>query len=94
MKKEQIISPKISKFLTEVHLKKEDSYQDMVDLFIENQEIDFKIEGIEFNGCKFINVDFSKYPFENVSIIDCIFEKCNLSGCSRVLQLPLKIMFI
>lgn len=76
----KIVSPKISKYLEEVKLDSAMINNDLVDIKITDQDIDFKIENIEFNGCYFINVDFSKYPLKNISLIDCIFEKCNLSG--------------
>jgi len=74
----KLIKPKISKYLTETKLNRVDN--DLVDLIINDQEINFEIRDIEINGCNFINVDFSKYPLKNINLIDCIFEKCNLSN--------------
>lgn len=78
----KIVKPKLSKYIEELVLYEESTYNDLVDIFVTDQEIDFKIEGIEFNGCKFVNVDFSKFPLKRVDLIDCIFERCNLSGSS------------
>lgn len=80
----KLINPKISNYLESVLLDKFMIHEDLVDLLICDQIIDFSIEDIEFNGCKFINVDFSKYPLKNVCFLDCIFEKCNLSGSSFI----------
>ena len=79
-----LIKPKISKYLEVVKLDLSMVKNDLVDLMVCDQIIDFSIEDIEFNGCKFINVDFSKYPLKNISFIDCIFEKCNLYGSSFI----------
>ena len=76
----KIIKPKISKYLKDLALDASIVKNDVVDIEVIGQEIDFEIEGIEFNGCRFVNVDFSKIPLKNVDLIDCIFEKCNLSG--------------
>lgn len=80
----KIVSLKIIKNLEEIELNQNMVGNDFIDLLIKNQSITFQIEGIEFNGCKFINVDFSKYPLKNISFIDCIFEKCNLYGSSFI----------
>ena len=77
----KIVKPKISKYLDKVILNEDITMDDLIDIEVENQEIDFKIKEREFNGCRFINVDFSLFPLENISLIDCIFECCNLSGC-------------
>lgn len=77
----KIVKPKLSKYMEELVLYEESTYEDLVDIVITDQDIDFKIEGIEFNGCKFVNVDFSSFPLKRVDLIDCVFERCNLSGC-------------
>ena len=69
----KLVKPKLSKYLDEIKLSREVVNDDLVDLMATNQEIDFEIEGIEFNGCKFIEVDFSKISFKNVNLIVCIF---------------------
>lgn len=76
----KIVKPNLRKNLNNVELDYTMINEDLIDLEIINQVIDFKIDNICFNGCKFINVDFSRYPLKKVSLIDCIFEKCNLSG--------------
>lgn len=76
----KIIKPKISKNLIETEFTKEKSREDCFDLFIQNCELDFEIQGIEFNGCRFEKVDFSKCYIKDVDFIDCIFKNCNLSG--------------
>lgn len=76
----KIVKPKLSKYIEELVLYKESTYEDLVDTYVTDQDIDFEIEGIEFNGCKFVNVDFSMFPLKRVDLIDCVFERCNLSG--------------
>lgn len=76
----KIMSPKIGKQLVEKKITKEDCQEDWNDWLIENQVIDFSVQGLEFNGCKFINVDFSKCSMKDVDLLDCIFEKCDLAG--------------
>lgn len=76
----KIVSPKINKCLERVNLNKEMVIGDLFDVESTDQDVNFKIENIEINGCRFVNMDFSKYPLKNVDLIDCIFEKCNLSG--------------
>lgn len=77
----KFINPKIRKNLENIVLEQQIIDGDLVDLLVAGQFVDFYIHDIEFNGCKFIDVDFSKFPLRNVSLIDCVFEKCNLSGC-------------
>ena len=76
----KIVAPKISKYIEEVSITSEMVQNDLVDLKICNQEVNFKICGIRFNGCIFENVDFSEMSFKDIELIDCVFEKCNLTG--------------
>ena len=46
------------------------------------QNIDYSIEHLvkgEYEGCKFINCNFSNVDLSYYVFIDCIFEGCNLS---------------
>lgn len=76
----KIVKPKLKKILNNVEITYDMLKDDLVDLEVINKTIDFKIEDISFDGCKFINVDFSTYSLKNVDLIDCVFENCNLSG--------------
>lgn len=76
----KIVNPKIGKYIKNVKLDEGMVREDLFDVENTYQEIDFMIENIELNGCRFVNVDFSSFPLKNVDLIDCIFEKCNLSG--------------
>ena len=78
----KIVKPKISKYLTEVKLTKELVSEDLFDVQVNFHDVDFEIEGIEFNGCKFVGVDFSIIPLKNIDLIYCVFDKCNLAGCN------------
>ena len=76
----KIVKPRLSKYLTEKNFSKEDSRGDCYDLWIRNCSLEFHMEEVEFNGCKFEKVDFSSAQIRNVDFIDCVFEHCNLSG--------------
>lgn len=81
MKREnKIIKPKLSKYITEKDFCYEDSRGDCYDLWIKNYNLEFDIENIEFNGCRFEKVDFSTKKVRNIDFIDCVFDSCNLAG--------------
>lgn len=54
------------------------SYDNIV---IKNCRIEFSnISNCEFIECQFIDCTFNTLVFENVSVRDCYFEKCNIIG--------------
>lgn len=73
----KITDPKINKNLTETNLQLITNRL-YYDLLIKDINIDFDIREAEFNGCHFINVDFTNKKLKDIDFIDCIFEKCNL----------------
>lgn len=48
-------------------------------LFIDDS-LSNKIDNIEFNGCRFKNINFSNSLIKDIYFIDCIFDTCNLSN--------------
>ena len=50
------------------------------DSIFENQELDCKLNNIEFNGCIFKNIKFKVNNISNVEFTNCIFDTCDLSN--------------
>lgn len=76
----KIVKPKLCKYINNLKLDSNMVKDDLFDVESTYQEINFMIENIEINGCRFVNVDFSRFPLNNVDLVDCIFEKCNIAG--------------
>lgn len=73
------MEPKISNCLDVIDISKIDFSNNLDNLLIKDKDINNDIRDIEFNGCKFINVNFMG-KIERCDFIDCIFINCNFNS--------------
>lgn len=73
------VEPKVSNNFSEIDISKIDFSNNIDNLLIKDKDIDKDIRDIEFNGCKFINVNFMG-KIEMCDFIDCIFINCSFNS--------------